>query len=129
VLTDIGVTPGKYVLATIHRQANTDDQAILARLLEALNSLGEPVVFPVHPRTSHHMQEFGLNAGPNLILTKPLGYLDMLHATGFERGVMVQTGLYGNDNRFILDSIKARPYTTLAIAGLIGFAYGALRPR
>jgi ElaB/YqjD/DUF883 family membrane-anchored ribosome-binding protein len=29
----------------------------------------------------------------------------------------------------VLDSIKARPYTTLAIAGLIGFAYGALRPR
>jgi 2-pyrone-4,6-dicarboxylate lactonase len=29
-------------------------------------------------------------------------YLDMLRTTGFERGVMVQTGLYGNDNRFIL---------------------------
>jgi ElaB/YqjD/DUF883 family membrane-anchored ribosome-binding protein len=29
----------------------------------------------------------------------------------------------------VLNSIKARPYTTLAIAGLIGFAYGALRPR
>jgi ElaB/YqjD/DUF883 family membrane-anchored ribosome-binding protein len=27
----------------------------------------------------------------------------------------------------ILHSIKVRPYTTLAIAGLIGFAYGALR--
>ena len=29
----------------------------------------------------------------------------------------------------ILNSIKARPYTTLAIAGLIGFAYGAMRRR
>jgi ElaB/YqjD/DUF883 family membrane-anchored ribosome-binding protein len=29
----------------------------------------------------------------------------------------------------ILKSIKTRPYTTLAIAGLIGFAYGALRRR
>lgn len=27
----------------------------------------------------------------------------------------------------ILHSIRVRPYTTLAIAGLIGFAYGALR--
>lgn len=27
----------------------------------------------------------------------------------------------------ILQSIKDRPYTTLAIAGFIGFAYGALR--
>ena len=29
----------------------------------------------------------------------------------------------------LLDSIKTRPYTTLAIAGLIGFAYGAMRRR
>ena len=29
----------------------------------------------------------------------------------------------------VLNSIKTRPYTTLAIAGLIGFAYGALRRR
>ena len=36
-------------------------------------------------------------------------YLAMLDATGFERGVMVQTGLYGNDNRFIVDAIKAHP--------------------
>jgi hypothetical protein len=27
----------------------------------------------------------------------------------------------------VLRSIRTRPYTTLAIAGLIGFAYGALR--
>ena len=27
----------------------------------------------------------------------------------------------------VLNSIKPRPYTTLAIAGLIGFAYGAFR--
>ncbi len=29
----------------------------------------------------------------------------------------------------ILDSIKKRPYTTLAIAGAIGFLYGAMRRR
>ena len=29
----------------------------------------------------------------------------------------------------ILDSIRTRPYTTLAIAGLIGFLYGAMRRR
>jgi ElaB/YqjD/DUF883 family membrane-anchored ribosome-binding protein len=29
----------------------------------------------------------------------------------------------------VLSSIKTRPYTTLAIAGLIGFAYGAFRRR
>ena len=46
-------------------------------------------------------------------------YLAMLKATGFERGVMVQTGLYGTDNRFIVDAIKAHPKKLRAIA-LIG---------
>jgi predicted TIM-barrel fold metal-dependent hydrolase len=46
-------------------------------------------------------------------------YLAMLRTTGFERGVMVQTGLYGNDNRFIVDAIKAHPGRLRGIA-LIG---------
>jgi predicted TIM-barrel fold metal-dependent hydrolase len=45
-------------------------------------------------------------------------YLAMLDATGFARGVMVQTGLYGTDNRFIADALKAHPGKLRAI-GLI----------
>ena len=46
-------------------------------------------------------------------------YLAMHRAVGFERGVLVQTGLYGNDNRFIVDAIKAHPGRLRGIA-LIG---------
>ncbi len=46
-------------------------------------------------------------------------YLAMLDTTGFERGVMVQTGLYGSDNRFIVDAMTAHPRRLRAIA-LIG---------
>jgi len=42
---------------------------------------------------------------------------------GLEAVEKVQDSISGA----ILHSIKVRPYTTLAIAGLIGFAYGALR--
>jgi ElaB/YqjD/DUF883 family membrane-anchored ribosome-binding protein len=40
-----------------------------------------------------------------------------------DRAEKVQDSVHGA----ILHSIRVRPYTTLAIAGLIGFAYGALR--
>jgi predicted TIM-barrel fold metal-dependent hydrolase len=43
-------------------------------------------------------------------------YLGMLDTTGFARGVLVQTGLYGADNRFIVDAIKAHPKKLRAIA-------------
>jgi predicted TIM-barrel fold metal-dependent hydrolase len=46
-------------------------------------------------------------------------YLAMLDTVGFERGVMVQTGLYGNDNSFIVDAIKAHP-TRLRAVALVG---------
>jgi predicted TIM-barrel fold metal-dependent hydrolase len=46
-------------------------------------------------------------------------YLAMHRAVGFERGVLVQTGLYGNDNRFIVDAIAAHPRKLRGIA-LIG---------
>jgi predicted TIM-barrel fold metal-dependent hydrolase len=61
-------------------------------------------------------------APARLYTPPPVGlehYLAMLRATGFERGVMVQTGLYGNDNRFLVDAIKAHPGTLRGIA-LIG---------
>jgi predicted TIM-barrel fold metal-dependent hydrolase len=48
-------------------------------------------------------------------------YLAMHRAVGFERGVLVQTGLYGNDNRFIVDAIAAHAGRLRGIA-LIGEA-------
>jgi UDP-GlcNAc3NAcA epimerase len=46
-----GVAPGSYALVTVHREANTREPA-LGRIVEALNALEEPVVFPLHPRTA-----------------------------------------------------------------------------
>jgi 2-pyrone-4,6-dicarboxylate lactonase len=46
-------------------------------------------------------------------------YLAMHDTVGIARGVLVQTGLYGNDNSFIVDAIKAHPKRLRGIA-LIG---------
>lgn len=67
-----------FILATIHREGNTEDPAVLAAILQALHELNRdcPVVFPIHPRTRAVIDENGLPFG--LIGTPPLGYLDML---------------------------------------------------
>jgi len=72
-----------YVLATIHRQENTDDPAKLARIIEALVSLAEdlPVVLPLHPRTRARLAGTPLASSlerAGLHVLEPLGYLDML---------------------------------------------------
>lgn len=43
-------------------------------------------------------------------------YLAMLGTTGFERGVLVQTGLYGTDNRFLVDALKTHAKRLRGIA-------------
>ncbi|HYY34071.1 MAG TPA: UDP-N-acetyl glucosamine 2-epimerase, partial [Gaiellaceae bacterium] len=54
----IGVEPGRYSLVTVHREANVREPA-LGQIVEALNTLEEPVVFPLHPRTAAAVEEQG----------------------------------------------------------------------
>lgn len=81
ILTHLGLTPGTYVLATLHRQENTDDPARLAAIWEGLARVAAryPVVLPLHPRTRKNLAAAGLHTSPpGLIVSEPAAYLDMV---------------------------------------------------
>lgn len=67
-----------FVLATIHRQENTDDPERLKAIIEGLNSISDvaQVVMPLHPRTKELLKKYALNFTGLLI--DPVGYFDML---------------------------------------------------
>jgi UDP-N-acetylglucosamine 2-epimerase (non-hydrolysing) len=68
-----------YVLVTLHRPANVDNQARLGSLLTALTTIAERamVVFPVHPRTRKQLESFpDALSHPAMLVTEPLGYLE-----------------------------------------------------
>ena len=70
-----------FVLATIHRQENTDDPQRLAAIFEGLRAVSRtmPVVCPLHPRTRQHLDRIGgPTAVDGLVTTLPMGYLDMV---------------------------------------------------
>jgi UDP-N-acetylglucosamine 2-epimerase (non-hydrolysing) len=76
-----GGTNGKYALVTLHRPSNVDDTAMLAGLMQTLETISRDlaVVFPVHPRTRRRLQSSGIvpdRSGIRLI--DPLGYLEFL---------------------------------------------------
>ncbi|MGW3227127.1 non-hydrolyzing UDP-N-acetylglucosamine 2-epimerase [Kitasatospora sp. NPDC001095] len=79
IVAEHGVTPGGYVLATIHRPENTDDAARLAQILDQLAALELPVLLPLHPRTGAAVEAFGLR-GPaaRLRRTEPLDHAGFL---------------------------------------------------
>ncbi|HNW92793.1 MAG TPA: UDP-N-acetylglucosamine 2-epimerase (non-hydrolyzing) [bacterium] len=76
----LGLAPGSYYLATVHRAGNTDDPARLAAIVDGLCAAPLPVVLPLHPRTDKCLRAAGLynRLAAGVKLVAPLGYLDML---------------------------------------------------
>jgi UDP-N-acetylglucosamine 2-epimerase len=107
VLERLGVEPGSYVVATIHREANVRPDR-LARIADGLGRLGEPVIFPAHPRTRGV-----LAAVPaNVRLTDPLGYLDMAALASQARVIVTDSGgLQKEAYWYGVPCVTARPST------------------
>ncbi len=91
-----GLMPGAYLLLTAHRAGNVDDPARLSGLVELIEALHEPVLFPVHPRTRARLAEArllaGLEALPGLTLTEPLGYAEFTALLCQARAVVTDSG-------------------------------------
>ena len=68
----------RYILATIHRQENTDSPENLQNIIVGLNEINRqtPVVVPIHPRTRNILAQ--LNIVPAFKLIDPVGYFDMI---------------------------------------------------
>ena len=79
------ITPaeGEYMLATVHRNYNTDDPGRLARVLDCLSRSPWTVVFPVHPRTRRRLAEWQITVPDTVRMVDPVSYTEML---ALERG-------------------------------------------
>jgi UDP-N-acetylglucosamine 2-epimerase (non-hydrolysing) len=81
ILTKLGLTKDQYILSTLHRPSNVDNEQNLTLLVKILNAASKKIkfVFPIHPRTRQKLQKYKLTlSSQNIILTDPLGYLDFL---------------------------------------------------
>jgi UDP-GlcNAc3NAcA epimerase len=91
-----GVQSGEYLLLTAHRAGNVDDPQRLRALLELIEALPAPVVFPLHPRTAARLDEFGLSerlrAIEGLRVRDPLGYVEFTALLCQARAVLTDSG-------------------------------------
>lgn len=108
VYDELGVQEGKYVVMTMHRPANVDEETHLRALMEQIitNVHGEPIVFPIHPRTAKIF--YGLwgtatdsveenraalhKVFPNLYIVDPMGYLEFNYLVQHSRAVVTDSG-------------------------------------
>jgi UDP-N-acetylglucosamine 2-epimerase len=85
------VERGSYVLATVHREANTTQPA-LAQIVEGLSTLGVPVLLPLHPRTREAMRSARLAFGGDVHVTDPVGYLEFTALLRGARALVTDSG-------------------------------------
>jgi UDP-N-acetylglucosamine 2-epimerase len=90
ILAALGLEPGSYAVATVHREANVQP-ARLARILEGLDRIDGPVIFPAHPRTSAAATAGDLVPG-HVRMLQPLGYLDFAALASQARVILTDSG-------------------------------------
>jgi UDP-N-acetylglucosamine 2-epimerase len=88
----LGLAGRSYLLATVHRAANTDDPTRLRAIVTALNALAEVVIFPVHPRTRAALRALDVPLAPHVRVLDPLGPLDMLRLEQQARLILTDSG-------------------------------------
>ncbi|MEY4686495.1 MAG: hypothetical protein RIR76_518, partial [Verrucomicrobiota bacterium] len=89
-----GLTPGEYVLVTLHRPANVDDVAKLEQITEVIRTVARdcPVLFPVHPRTRARLAATPSAADKAVRFCEPLPYLEFLGLMAQARMVLTDSG-------------------------------------
>lgn len=97
VLSRLGLSPGRYFLATVHRAENVDHEYRLEALVRALDRVGdefeEPVVVSVHPHTADRLAHFGIAPSCKWVrFMQPVGFLDFAKLEHHAHGVLSDSG-------------------------------------
>jgi UDP-GlcNAc3NAcA epimerase len=63
-------------------------------MIEFVNDTGNgtPVIFPIHPRTRKVYESANVVFSPNIKITDPLGYFDLIHLLDNARLLMTDSG-------------------------------------
>ena len=95
VLSDLGLTEGRYVLATCHRAENTDVPSRLIGIIDALISIARdmPVILPLHPRTRGLLAQLGMSEKLGILkVVEPVSFLDMIRLEQSAYAIVTDSG-------------------------------------
>jgi UDP-N-acetylglucosamine 2-epimerase (non-hydrolysing) len=82
-LKQLGLDKKRYLLVTMHRQENVDDESRLNHLVDALKRLARqyemPVIWSLHPRTESKIRKFGIRLDEEAVrMMPPFGFFDFV---------------------------------------------------
>lgn len=95
IIERLGLSYRKFVLATIHRPANTDNPENLKTIFRALNDIaakGMDVVLPLHPRTRQRLAVSGLEVSGKIKVIEPASFFEIIRLEKNAAIVMTDSG-------------------------------------
>jgi UDP-GlcNAc3NAcA epimerase len=99
IFEKFSVQPNEYILATIHRNNNTDDHQRLTNIFRALIEISKEIdiILPIHPRTKKMLESFSdikaeIETNSRIKIIAPLGFLDMTALEANCKMVMTDSG-------------------------------------
>ncbi|WP_226804837.1 non-hydrolyzing UDP-N-acetylglucosamine 2-epimerase [Agriterribacter humi] len=83
----------EYLVMTLHRPANIDEESKLKALMDEIVSASDPLplIFPVHPRTAKILSHLEIDY-PRLHKIEPLGYLEFNYLVERAKAVITDSG-------------------------------------
>jgi len=100
--------PSDFLLLTIHRPENVDDENNLKLLMNHFQHVNYKIIFPTHPRTKNNLIKYNVKIPSNIILIDPVGYIEFLSLLMRCKLVMTDSGGIQEES-----SILKKPCITL----------------
>ena len=91
-ISDMKLAGETFNLLTLHRNYNVDNTEILAHILTQLGTLGEKIIFPVHPRTKKMLANADYTLPGNIEVVEPVGYLDFIALEQASKRIITDSG-------------------------------------
>ncbi len=95
VVDDLGLEPGGYFLASLHREENVDSPERLLSLLTGIEQVSAayklPVIMSTHPRTRQRLESLG-DVSSDIDFMDPFGYFDYVSLQKNARCVISDSG-------------------------------------
>lgn len=93
VWDSLSLVENGYLVMTLHRPANVDQEEKLKYLIDEIvaHTEGLPLIFPVHPRTKAMLNRIGISHD-RLHMIEPLGYLEFNFLVERSKAVVTDSG-------------------------------------
>ncbi len=106
ILETLGLSKGKYILLSAHREENIDTEQNFFNLMNAVNAMAEkydmPILYSCHPRSKKFIEKRGFTFDKRVIQHQPLGFHDYNNLQMNAFAVVSDSGTLPEESSFFL---------------------------